>query len=85
MEIDQLRYFLRVARQGNFYTNGRGEKPTIYQSPLCRCVQELDQPVFERRPRSVPLTEGGPALQGRPLKILRIIEGAMAETTDDGL
>ncbi len=86
MEIDQLRYFLRVAERGNF--TRAAEDLTISQSALSRSIQkleeELGQPVFERKTRSVSLTEAGTLLQSRAQQILAIIEDTKAEITDDG-
>ncbi len=70
MELDQLRYFLQVARRGNF--TRAAEDLMISQPALSRSIQkleeELGQPVFERKTRSVSLTDTGvpkPALSPR--------------------
>ena len=86
MELDQLRYFLSVAGRGNFT---RAAKDLgISQPALSRSVQkleeELGQPVFERKTRSVSLTEAGVLLQSRAQQVLAIIEDTKAEITDDG-
>lgn len=86
MELDQLRYFLRVAERGN-YTRA-AEELGISQPALSRSVQkledELGQPVFERRTRSVSLTDAGTLLQSRARQVLMILEDTKAEITDDG-
>ncbi|MEZ5944535.1 MAG: LysR family transcriptional regulator [Planctomycetaceae bacterium] len=86
MEIDQLRYFLRVAERGNF--TRAAEELMISQPALSRSIQkleeELGQPVFERKTRSVALTEVGELLQSRAQQVLSIIEDTKAEITDDG-
>jgi len=86
MEFDQLRYFLRVAERGNF--TRAAEDLTISQPALSRSIQkleeELGQPVFERKTRSVSLTEAGTLLQSRAQQVLTIIEDTKAEITDDG-
>jgi len=86
MELDQLRYFLRVAGRGNF--TRAAEDLGISQPALSRSIQkleeELGQPVFERKTRSVSLTEAGVLLQSRAKQVLTIIEDAKAEITDDG-
>jgi DNA-binding transcriptional LysR family regulator len=60
MELDQLRYFLRVARRSNF--TRAAEDLGISQPALSRSIQkleeELGQPVFERKTRSVSLSHG---------------------------
>ncbi len=86
MEFDQLRYFLQVAERGNF--TRAAESLTISQSALSRSIQkledELGQPVFERKTRSVSLTEAGVLLKSRAQQILMILEDTKAEITDDG-
>ena len=86
MELDQLRYFLQVAERGNF--TRAAEDLIISQPALSRSIQkleeELGQPVFERKTRSVSLTEAGVLLQSRARQILTILEDTKAEITDDG-
>lgn len=86
MELDQLRYFLRVAERGNF--TRAAEDIGISQPALSRSIQkledELHQPVFERKSRSVTLTEAGILLQSRAQQVLTILEDTRAEITDDG-
>lgn len=86
MELDQLRYFLRVAERGNF--TRAAEDLAISQPALSRSIQkledELGQPVFERKSRSVSLTEAGTLLQSRAQQVLTILEDTKAEITDDG-
>lgn len=86
MELDQLRYFLGVAEQGNF--TRAADKLKISQPALSRSIQkleeELGQPVFERKTRAVALTEAGTLLQSRAQQVLSILEDTKAEITDDG-
>ncbi len=86
MEIDQLRYFLGVAERGNF--TRAAEELKISQPALSRSIQkledELGQPVFERKTRSVALTEAGVLLQSRAQQIMSLIEDTKAEISDDG-
>ncbi|WP_339733490.1 LysR family transcriptional regulator [uncultured Gimesia sp.] len=86
MEVDQLRYFLRVAERGNF--TRAAEELLISQPALSRSIQkledELGQPVFERKTRSLALTEAGILLQSRAQQILTLIEDTKAEISDDG-
>lgn len=86
MDFDQLRYFLRVAERQNF--TRAAEDLAISQPALSRSIQkleeELGQPVFERKARSVALTEVGTLLQSRALQVLTILEDTKAEITDDG-
>ena len=86
MELDQLRYFLRVAERGNF--TRAAEDLLISQPALSRSIQkleeELGQPVFERKTRSVSLTDAGLLLQTRAQQVLSILEDTKSEITDDG-
>lgn len=86
MDFDQLRYFLQVAERQSF--TKAAEDLTISQSALSRSIQkleeELGQPVFERKTRSVALTDAGTLLQSRAQHILTILEDTKAEITDDG-
>jgi len=61
MEMHQLRYFLAVADEGNFSRAAR--KAHVAQPSLSQQIQKLElevgQPLFDRLPRTVLLTEAG--------------------------
>lgn len=86
MEIDQLRYFLKVAQCAN-YTRA-AEELAVTQPTLSRSIQkledELGQPVFERKSRSIELTDAGRLLQSRAIEALTLLDDTKAELTDDG-
>jgi LysR family transcriptional regulator, hydrogen peroxide-inducible genes activator len=86
MDLDQLRYFVRVAERQNF--TRAAEDLGISQPALSRSIQKLEeefgQPVFERKTRSVSLTDAGTLLQARAQQVLAILEDTKAEITDDG-
>ena len=86
MDFDQLRYFLCVASRQSF--TRAAEELGISQPALSRSIQkleeELGQPVFERKTRSVVLTDAGVLMQARASQILSIIDDTKAEITDDG-
>jgi len=86
MDFDQLRYFLSVAEHQNF--TRAAEIIGISQPALSRSIRkledELGQPVFERKTRSVALTEAGTLLQSRAQQVITILEDTKAEITDDG-
>ncbi len=86
MELDQLRYFLRVAQLGNF--TRAAEDLGISQPALSRSIQrleeELGQPIIERKTKSLALTDAGTLLQSRAQQVLSIIEDTKAEICDDG-
>lgn len=87
MELDQLRYFLQIARRGSF--TRAAEDLMISQPALSRSIhrleEELGQPVFERKTRSIALTDAGALLQVRAQQILSILEETVAEIADDGV
>jgi LysR family transcriptional regulator, hydrogen peroxide-inducible genes activator len=86
MDLDQLRYFLRISERQSF--TRAAEDLLISQPALSRSIQkleeELGQPVFERKTRSVSLTDAGTLLQARARQVLAILEDTKAEITDDG-
>lgn len=86
MELDQLRYFLKVAEVGSF--TRASEQLAMSQPALSRSIQrleeELGQPVVERKSRSVDLTDAGKLLQARAQQILAMVEDTKAEICDDG-
>lgn len=86
MELDQLRYFLRIAERESF--TRAAESLGVSQPALSRSIQkledELGQPVFERKSRSVALTEIGMLLQARAQQVLTILDDTKAEIADDG-
>lgn len=86
MDIEQLRYFLKVAEHSNF--TRAAEDIGISQPALSRSVakleEELGQPVFERQTRKLQLTEAGQLLQSRAQQVVTLIEDTKAEITDDG-
>lgn len=86
MDFDQLRYFLRVADRQSF--TRAAEDLGVSQPALSRSIQKLEEelgrPVFERKTRSVALTEAGTLLQARAQQVLAILVDTKAEITDDG-
>ncbi|MCA9191462.1 MAG: LysR family transcriptional regulator [Planctomycetales bacterium] len=86
MEFDQLRYFLKVSECGSF--TRAAEELGVSQSALSRSIQrlenELGQPVFERKTRSVSLTETGNLVQARAHQVLDLIDDTKAQISDDG-
>src|SRR5215831_13819349 len=61
MELHQLRYFVAVADEGNF--SRAAAKVRVAQPSLSQQIRKLEaeigQPLFDRLPRSVVLTEAG--------------------------
>lgn len=86
MEIDQLRQLLKIAERKNF--TRAAEELFISQPALSRSIarleEELGQPLFERRTRSVELTDAGRSLASRAERILALVDDAKSEIADDG-
>jgi LysR family transcriptional regulator, hydrogen peroxide-inducible genes activator len=78
MEIHQLRYFLAVAEEGSF--SRAAAKVRVAQPSLSQQIQKLEaevgQPLFDRLPRSVVLTEAGRCLIDYARQILAAIGDA---------
>jgi LysR family hydrogen peroxide-inducible transcriptional activator len=78
MEIHQLRYFVAVADEGNFSRAAakvRVAQPSLSQQ-IRKLEAELGQPLFDRLPRSVVLTEAGRCLLDYARQILASIGDA---------
>jgi LysR family hydrogen peroxide-inducible transcriptional activator len=78
MEIHQLRYFIAVADEGNF--SRAAAKVRVAQPSLSQQIRKLEaevgQPLFDRLPRSVVLTEAGRCLIDYARQILASIGDA---------
>ncbi len=72
MEIHQLTYFVAVAETGSF--SRAAERCNIAQPSLSQQIQKLEQelgePLFDRLPRKVVLTDAGRTLLPRAINIL---------------
>lgn len=78
MDLQQLRYFLAVARTGSFVRAAEEEnvaQPTLSQQ-VKRLETDLKVPVFDRLGRGVKLTRFGEALLPRAQEILRQVTEA---------
>jgi len=76
---------LKVAERQSF--TRASEELSISQSALSRSIarleEELGQPVFERQPRRVVMTDAGQLLQSRARQIIGLIEDTKSEISDD--
>jgi len=72
MEIHQLTYFVAVAETGSF--SRAAERCNVAQPSLSQQIQKLEQelgePLFDRLPRKVVLTDAGRMLLPRAINIL---------------
>lgn len=84
LEFQQLQYFLAVARTRNI--TRAAEEVGISQSALSRAILKLEdqfgQPLFERKPRSMSLTDLGELLVGRAEHILSLVDETFLELSD---
>lgn len=86
MEIHQLRYFLAVARERSF--SRAAERAFVAQPSLSQQIQKLEteigQPLFDRLPRGVTLTEAGLRLLPFAERILSELNNAKKALEDFG-
>lgn len=86
MDMDQLACFRCLAETKNF--TKAAQRMHVSQPALSRSIQrleeELGQPLFKRKPRSVELTDAGALFLSRVGQILAILEDTKAEICDDG-
>ena len=86
MDLDQLRYFVKVAELGSF--TRAAEECGVSQPALSQRVAKLEaeigRPVFDRLGRSVRLTEAGQLLRRRADQLLALADDAAREVRDDG-
>lgn len=86
IELLQLEQFVAVARARNF-TRASAEL-NLSQSALSRSIQKLEeqigQPLFERKPREVVLTDLGELLLERAREILKLVEDTFSALSEAG-
>jgi LysR family hydrogen peroxide-inducible transcriptional activator len=88
MELHQLRYFVAVARTGNF--SRAAEQCFVSQPSLSQQISKLErhlrQQLFERRSQGVTLTDAGRTLLAKATAILAAVDDAERELREsDGL
>jgi LysR family transcriptional regulator, hydrogen peroxide-inducible genes activator len=86
MSLQLIEAFVTLARTRNF-TRAATEL-NLSQSALSRAIQRLEeqlgQPVVERRPREVQLTQLGELLLERSTHLLKMVEDTFAELAEAG-
>jgi LysR family hydrogen peroxide-inducible transcriptional activator len=84
MELNQLRYFLKVAERANF--THAAEELRMTQPALSRSIakleEDLGQPLFDRKSRTVALTDAGRLFTVRAEQIVMLVDDALLELTD---
>ncbi|SKA96646.1 LysR family transcriptional regulator, hydrogen peroxide-inducible genes activator [Prosthecobacter debontii] len=84
LDFQSLELFIALARTKNF-TRAAAEM-NLSQSALSRSIQKLEeqlgQPLFERKPREVVLTDLGELLLERAKEILKLVEDTFSELSD---
>lgn len=86
IELIQLEHFVAAARAKNF-TRAAAEL-NLSQSTLSRSIQKLEeqlgQPLFERKPRELALTDIGELLVERAKEILHLVEDTFSAISEAG-
>lgn len=86
LNLHLLEQFVALARTRNF--TRAAEELNLSQSALSRAIQKLEeqlgQPLFERKPREVVLTDHGELLLERSQHILKLMEDTFAELSEAG-
>jgi LysR family hydrogen peroxide-inducible transcriptional activator len=86
MDLGQLRYFCKIVEHRSFTRAAQHcsvSQPALSQQ-IAKLEKELGQPLFERQGRSIRLTPAGHVLQTQAEKILRLVDDAKRQITDDG-
>lgn len=85
MELQQLRYFLAVAKSGNF--SRAAERCHVAQPSLSQQIQKLEQELgerlFERGRPSASLTLAGERFLPRAVRILEEVDAAVREVASE--
>ena len=84
MELYQIRYFLKVAETEHMTRAARElnlSEPTLSRT-IRQLEEELETKLFERRGRSIVLTESGSILMSRASEVLKQMEGLQAEAEE---
>ncbi len=83
-DFQQLAHFLAVVKAGNF--TRAAEQIGLSQPALSRSIQKLEksvgEPLFERQPRGIKLTELGSFFLVRANQIRDLVEDTFAELSD---
>jgi len=86
MDLGQLRYFSKIVEHRSFTKAAKDcsvSQPALSQQ-IAKLEKELGQPLFERQGRSIRLTPAGQVLQTQADRILKLVDDAKRQITDDG-
>lgn len=84
MELQQLRYFVAVAKYSNFTRAAEASlvsQPSLSQQ-IIKLEKELGRPLFERLGRTARLTDAGRTFLDHAEQVLRLVDDAKARVTD---
>lgn len=86
MDIEQLEHFLCLADLKNFTNAAKQQSVSqpAFSRSIQRLEQELRQPLFDRKPRTVDLTDAGEVFRQYAMQIVSLAKQAQAEVCDDG-
>jgi LysR family hydrogen peroxide-inducible transcriptional activator len=86
LNLHLLEQFVALARTKNF--TRAAQELNLSQSALSRAIQKLEdqlgQPLFERKPREVMLTDHGALLLERAQQLLKLMEDIFSELSEAG-
>ncbi len=85
MELQQIRYFAKVAELENFTRAAEAchvTQPSLSQQ-ISKLERELGHPLFERLGRGVRLTDAGRQFRARAVRILALIDEARSGIVDE--
>lgn len=86
MDLGQLKYFVKIVEHHSFTKAARDcsvSQPALSQQ-IAKLEKELGQPLFERQGRTIQVTAAGSLLKDHADKILRLVDDAKRQITDDG-
>ena len=86
MDLGQLKYFIKIVEHRSFTKAAQDcsvSQPALSQQ-IAKLEKELGQPLFERQGRTIQVTTAGTLLKNHAEKILRLVDDAKRQITDDG-
>ena len=84
MEMQQLRYFVKLAELGSFTRAAEAcfvSQPSLSQQ-IAKLEEEVGRPLFERLPRGAKLTDAGRLFEAHARNILQLTDDALTKVAD---